>query len=87
MSQDCHSRVTQHSSTRPKQVADKPQFPEIMLKTNFWPQWLKRERAAAGGHGIPGLEEELDTLRGTICEMGGLAEVGAHLFSEEAVAA
>ena len=45
------------------------------MKTNFWPQWLKRNGAAGGGHHVPGLDEELDTLRGTICEMGGLAEV------------
>jgi phosphate transport system protein len=44
------------------------------LKTNFWPQWLKKS-GNAGGDKLPGLEEELDTLRGTICEMGGLAEV------------
>ncbi len=28
----------------------------------------------ATGHGISAFDEELDTLRGTICEMGGLAE-------------
>src|ERR1044071_1773571 len=41
---------------------------------SFWPQWLKKEGMAA--HlADGGLEAELDTLRGTICEMGGLAEV------------
>lgn len=45
------------------------------MKNSFWPQWLKRSGNAGGDHKLPGLEEELDTLRGTICEMGGLAEV------------
>jgi phosphate transport system protein len=44
-----------------------------LVKTNFWPQWLKGNGAAGGEHAT--LDEELDTLRGTICEMGGLAEV------------
>ena len=43
------------------------------MKTNFWPQWLKR--SGPGADHLPALEDELDTLRGTICEMGGLAEV------------
>lgn len=38
------------------------------MKANFWPLW-KRDDAAGGG-----LDAELDTLRGTVCEMGGLAE-------------
>jgi phosphate transport system protein len=45
----------------------------LVAKANFWPQWLKRNGPAAGEHAT--LEEELDTLRGAICEMGGLAEV------------
>jgi len=45
------------------------------LKTSFWPQWLKRNGSGGGEDDSPGLDEELDTLRGTICEMGGLAEV------------
>jgi phosphate transport system protein len=45
------------------------------LKNKFWPDWLKGNGAAGGADKAPGLDEELDTLRGTICEMGGLAEV------------
>ena len=48
---------------------------ETLVKTTFWPHWLKRSGSAEHEHGSATLQEELDTLRGTICEMGGLAEV------------
>jgi phosphate transport system protein len=44
------------------------------MKMSFWPQWLKKDGGAAH-FAQDSLEAELDTLRGTICEMGGLAEV------------
>jgi phosphate transport system protein len=40
------------------------------VKTSFWPP--RRHKDGLGGLA---LRAELDTLRGTICEMGGLAEV------------
>ena len=45
------------------------------MKTRFWPHWLTGNGNTVGEQKLPGLQEELDTLRGTICEMGGLAEV------------
>jgi len=43
----------------------------MLVKTTFWPHWLKKSEIA-GAHAV--LDDELDALRGTICEMGGLAE-------------
>ena len=45
------------------------------MKNSFWPHWLKKNGHADAEDRSRGLEAELDTLRGTICEMGGLAEV------------
>ena len=50
------------------------------MKTNFWPLRAKRSDAADAG-----LEAELDTLRGTICEMGGLAEAAIREAMEALV--
>jgi len=50
------------------------------VKTNFWPLRAKRSDAADAG-----LEAELDTLRGTICEMGGLAEAAIREAMEALV--
>lgn len=52
-------------------VTLKPQkaTPEDRVKTSFWPKWGKKSEIEGAVLGA-----ELDTLRGTICEMGGLAE-------------
>ena len=53
------------------------------MKTHFWTPWL-RKNGIADGHCEP-LESELDTLRGTICEMGGLAEAAIREAMEALV--
>lgn len=53
------------------------------MTTNFWPLWLKRNGASGGAQSI--LDEELDRLRGTICEMGGLAEAAIREAMEALV--
>lgn len=52
------------------------------MKTTFWPPWLKKN-GTADEHGLLG--DELDTLRGTICEMGGLAEAAIREAMEALV--
>jgi phosphate transport system protein len=54
------------------------------VKTNFWPLRLKKNGVAGAGQ-VRALDVELDTLRGTICEMGGLAEAAIREAMEALV--
>jgi phosphate transport system protein len=56
-----------------------------VVKTVFWPQWLKKSSEAAADARQQSLGAELDTLRGTICEMGGLAEAAIREAMEALV--
>ena len=51
------------------------------MKTSFWPHWLRK----SDGRRDKALDAELDTLRGTICEMGGLAEAAIREAMEALV--
>ena len=53
---------------------------EVRVKTSFWPLRPKKS-----GLEDSGLGAELDTLRGTICEMGGLAEAAIREAMEALV--
>jgi len=55
------------------------------VKSNFWPHWLKRSELAGAESPAGGLGAELDTLRGSICEMGGLAEAAIREAMEALV--
>ena len=55
------------------------------MKSNFWPLRLKRSEAAGPDRAAGGLGAELDTLRGSICEMGGLAEAAIREAMEALV--
>jgi phosphate transport system protein len=56
-----------------------------LVKARFWPAWLGRNGLVAADRPISILDAELDTLRGTICEMGGLAEVAIREAMEALV--
>ena len=54
------------------------------MKT-FWPHWLKKNGPGGSDEAGRTLGGELDTLRGTICEMGGLAEAAIREAMEALV--
>jgi len=55
------------------------------VRSNFWPPWLKRSDLPGAESPARALDGELDSLRGTICEMGGLAEAAIREAMEALV--